>query len=280
MRVHKGTAALEQWQRKPCDSYIVPVRLLQASTSFFHLSSIKELLVLHLFAAISRPHLHCFAANLEENVKVQKEVNPVKINEPKTPYHGPLASDDEDLGISLYCHSFLSQYNLYDNMQSIAQSEDLASMQLIQTLAIVFKAKYGRCKFLQRQLVTQFFLIKSISTYTCGQYVFLCRRDIESSELRRWCEASIFLHASTCECGNWPSVPNLSVSAFSLASWERLAPCNQWRQVYGMRLLHSSMVVGCLLLWSILGDATEDCEAKAWGLMRPMFSVGRCWASS
>ena len=33
------------------------------------------------------------AANLEENDKIKAELKPVKISEPKTPYHGPLDMD-------------------------------------------------------------------------------------------------------------------------------------------------------------------------------------------
>uniref|UniRef100_A0A7S0UUU9 Protein phosphatase inhibitor 2 n=1 Tax=Polytomella parva TaxID=51329 RepID=A0A7S0UUU9_9CHLO len=40
--------------------------------------------------------------NLEENERIKSELNPVKILEPKTPYHGPLDAtiieDEEDLG--------------------------------------------------------------------------------------------------------------------------------------------------------------------------------------
>lgn len=32
-------------------------------------------------------------ANLEENVKIKAEINPRKINEPKTPYHGPMEEE-------------------------------------------------------------------------------------------------------------------------------------------------------------------------------------------
>lgn len=32
-------------------------------------------------------------ANLEDNDKIKAELKPVKINEPKTPYHGPLDMD-------------------------------------------------------------------------------------------------------------------------------------------------------------------------------------------
>ena len=35
----------------------------------------------------------CPVANLEENDKIKAELKPVKISEPKTPYHGPLDMD-------------------------------------------------------------------------------------------------------------------------------------------------------------------------------------------
>ncbi len=37
--------------------------------------------------------LSCLVANLEENDKIKAELKPVKISEPKTPYHGPLDMD-------------------------------------------------------------------------------------------------------------------------------------------------------------------------------------------
>jgi hypothetical protein len=40
-----------------------------------------------------------FAANLEVNEKIKSDLNPVRINEPKTPYRGPMdADEEEDLG--------------------------------------------------------------------------------------------------------------------------------------------------------------------------------------
>ncbi len=36
-------------------------------------------------------------ANLEENEAIKAEINPTKIDEPKTPYHRPLSDDGDDL---------------------------------------------------------------------------------------------------------------------------------------------------------------------------------------
>ena len=33
--------------------------------------------------------------NLAENERIKAELNPTKINEPKTPYHSPLDTDDD-----------------------------------------------------------------------------------------------------------------------------------------------------------------------------------------
>lgn len=37
-----------------------------------------------------------FAANLEVNEKIKSDLNPVRINEPKTPYRGPMDADEEE----------------------------------------------------------------------------------------------------------------------------------------------------------------------------------------
>ncbi|KAK9809187.1 hypothetical protein WJX72_011015 [[Myrmecia] bisecta] len=41
--------------------------------------------------------IHWDEANLEENDKIKAELKPTKINEPKTPYHGPSLSEDDEL---------------------------------------------------------------------------------------------------------------------------------------------------------------------------------------
>ena len=53
-----------------------------------------------------------FAGNLEENDRIKAELDPAKINEPKTPYRGPLAEpmdddDEEEHGLGHYLPSGL-----------------------------------------------------------------------------------------------------------------------------------------------------------------------------
>lgn len=56
---------------------------------------------------------HCivFAANLEVNEKIKSELNPVRINEPKTPYRGPMDADEED-GLGKYLLSWMIDHLL------------------------------------------------------------------------------------------------------------------------------------------------------------------------
>lgn len=51
--------------------------------------------------------------NLEENERIKKELNPRKIDEPKTPYLSPQATEDEEemlgkKGVGKSCFTFLS----------------------------------------------------------------------------------------------------------------------------------------------------------------------------
>lgn len=55
--------------------------------------------------------------SLEENDKIKQEINPRKINEPKTPYHGPM---EEEPGCGVYS-SALSCLDLLSNMVTKAQ---------------------------------------------------------------------------------------------------------------------------------------------------------------
>jgi Protein phosphatase inhibitor 2 (IPP-2) len=49
-------------------------------------------------------YFYVCAANLEVNEKIKSDLNPVRINEPKTPYRGPMDADEEDaLGNNSCC---------------------------------------------------------------------------------------------------------------------------------------------------------------------------------
>jgi hypothetical protein len=50
--------------------------------------------------------------NLEENERIKKELNPRKIDEPKTPYLSPQATEDEDEMLGMIFNLFI---NLFSN---------------------------------------------------------------------------------------------------------------------------------------------------------------------